>query len=104
MFLFFGARCGNIGTDDLIFTAEILAEIGIQTGAADIHLCLHRAVFGIVAGMDDGGIGHGRPIGNVILLLQNGNFQLKARQAAGNQGPRNPCADYHCVISHDVLS
>ena len=80
-----------------------MADLFIAARAGDVQLCLERARLGIVAGMNNGGIGHRRTICDVILLFNDGNAQMIHRQVSRQHCAGDTCPDNHNII-HNYIS
>ena len=97
VFLFLTAG-GNIRPHRFIVQAEILAELWIQSRPFHVELCLQGSRLRIIAGMDDGGVGHRRPVGDIIFFFNDCNAQMTGGKIPGKHSAGNPRPDNHNII------
>ena len=77
----------------LVVEVQILGQLLHHEAALDVQLGHQRTIGGVVAGMDDGGVGLGGAAADIFCALQNQDISLLTGQFAGDGTAGNTCAD-----------
>ena len=80
-------------------TSEIQQRLN-QRHTGGIELGLQRAGKGIIAAVDDAGVGPGRAHGHIIFLFQQADLQIVPGKLPGRHGTHHTGANNYNIIEH----
>ena len=81
-----------------IVKIQFFGKLRHHPAALDIELCHQGTMLGVIACMNNGGIGFGSSAAHVFGTLDNQNLSLLAGQFPGNGAAGDTCADYDYII------